>query len=125
MADDPLPDAHSGLPKPVERLLMRPYADSARGRIGASAALRALGVLVRKHPKAAFDMVTAGAAQAGRTGLTEIKGKLFGRKPAKTSDELPARLVQEARAQLAEELGEDELQKIRQMLDKEGHERER
>ena len=124
MPDDPLPDAHSGLPKPVERLLMRPYAGSARGRIGASATLRALGVLVRRHPKAAFDMLRAGAAQAGRIGLGEIKGKLFPRRAEDRTGEVPPELVEEARVQLAEQLGEDELRKIRKMLDEEAPERD-
>lgn len=119
MADDPLPDAHSGLPKPVERLLMRPYAGSATGRIGASATLRALGVLVRKHPKAAFDMLRAGAAQAGRTSFGEIKGKLFPRKAEDGAQEVARELVEETRLRLTEELGEDELRKIRKMLDEE------
>lgn len=124
MPDDPLPDAHSGLPRPVERLLMRPYAETAKGRIGASATLRALSVLVRKHPKAAFDMLRAGATQAGRTGLGEIKGKLFGRRAVKESSEVATELVEETREQLVEELGEDELRKIRKMLDAEMHGRE-
>ena len=72
-----LPDARSGLPKPIERTLVRPYSDTALHRVGVAAAVRALGVLVRKHPRAALDMAGAALLQAGRTGYAEVKGKLL------------------------------------------------
>ena len=71
-----LPDARSGLPKPIERTLVRPYADTALHRVGVAAAVRALGVLVRKHPRAAVNMFGAAIVQAGRTGFAEVKKKL-------------------------------------------------
>jgi hypothetical protein len=70
------PDARSHLPKPVERRLLRPYADSAVGRIASGGALRALSVLVRKHPKAALHVLASGAAAASRIGWGDLKQKL-------------------------------------------------
>lgn len=74
-----IPDARSGLPKSIERRLVAPYADSFLGRISAAASVRALGVLIRKHPKAALHMVGAGLAQAARTGWTETKRAIVDR----------------------------------------------
>ncbi|OHV83793.1 hypothetical protein [Rhizobium sp. LCM 4573] len=55
---------------------MKRYGNSAAGRIGAAATLRALGVLLRDHPRTAVEMAGAGLVEAGRVGLGEIKEKL-------------------------------------------------
>lgn len=98
-----LPDARSGLPKPLERRLLRAYADTALHRMGAAAVLRALGVLVRKHPGAAFDAARAAIAQAGRVGYGELKHALLGRRE-QPSPESPR-------------LGKRKLRRLRKMLD--------
>ena len=64
--------ARSGLPRPVERWLLRRHDDTALHRITATAVLRAAGVLLRRHPRAALDVVGAGAMQAGRAALSEV-----------------------------------------------------
>jgi hypothetical protein len=61
------------LPQPIERMVLRRYKGSAGSRLGAAVTLRALGVLLRDHPKAALDMAGAGLAQAGRSGFEEVK----------------------------------------------------
>lgn len=40
--------------------------------------MRALGVLIRNHPRTALDMLGSGLAQAGRVGIREIKNKIKG-----------------------------------------------
>ena len=55
---------------------MKRYGKSAAGRVGAAAVLRALGVLVRHHPRAAVSVAGAGLKEAGRAGIGEIKEKL-------------------------------------------------
>lgn len=75
------PDARSGLPKTVEHHLTdRP---TATGRIGTSALLRAMSVLVRQHPRAALHMFRAGVAQAARASAWEVRQRLSGRRAAK------------------------------------------
>jgi hypothetical protein len=76
---DKIPDAHSGLPKPIERRLVSPYSGTFLGRIGAAAVVRALGVLLRKHPRAALHIVGAGALQAAKATYTETKKTLLSR----------------------------------------------
>jgi hypothetical protein len=76
MRAGPTPEARSGLPRPIERRLMRHYGRTPAGRIRLAAALRALGVLVRHHPKAALEALGAGAVQAGRVGVQELTRKL-------------------------------------------------
>ena len=69
----------TGLPRPVERRLVRRYGKTATGRMTLAAAVKALSVLVRRHPKAALDMAAAAALKAGRVGvqgLTERLGRL-------------------------------------------------
>ena len=77
MDKDKIPDAHSGLPKPIERRLVSPYSETFLGRIGAAAVVRALGVLVRKHPRAALHIAGAGVLQAAKTSYAETKKALF------------------------------------------------
>jgi hypothetical protein len=56
-------------------MVMKRYGKSATGRIGTAAVLRALAVLIRRHPGAAFDMLGAGITEAGRSGVAELKDK--------------------------------------------------
>jgi hypothetical protein len=64
---------HSGLPRPIERMVLRRYKGSAGSRLGAAVTLRALGVLLRDHPKTALEIAGASLAQAGRSGFDEVK----------------------------------------------------
>ena len=73
-------------------------------------------MLVREHPKAAFGMLSAGVVQAGRTGFGEIKGKLFPKAANHGGGDLPPELVDTARRQLADKLGEREMGRIKKML---------
>ena len=91
-----LPDARSHLPRPVERRLLKPYAGSALGRVTSGSALRALSVLVRKHPKAALHVFASGTATAGRIGWSEVRHKLAS---------LTARILPSANAKTAENIG--------------------
>ena len=69
---EPIPRVRSGLPRPLERRLMRKYGRTTAGRMKMAAALRALAVLIRRHPRAALDMAGAGLVQAGRVGLQDL-----------------------------------------------------
>ncbi|GLS30964.1 hypothetical protein SAMN04488498_11440 [Mesorhizobium albiziae] len=60
----------------MERWLLRSHKDTALQRITSSAILRAFGVLLRHHPGAAFSMLGAGAAQAGRAAVSEVGSAL-------------------------------------------------
>jgi hypothetical protein len=71
-----VPDLDTGLPHALERRLARRYGRSAGGRMRLAAALRALVVLVRRHPQAALDMARAGMIQASRTGVRELTARL-------------------------------------------------
>ncbi|RCS24755.1 hypothetical protein DUT91_04625 [Phyllobacterium salinisoli] len=51
---------------------MKHAGDSALGRMKAAAKLRAIGVLVRKHPRALLAALSAGIWQAGRVGVQEL-----------------------------------------------------
>ena len=51
----------SDLPKRVERRLERHYGRTPGGRVKLAAALGALGILVRQHPKVLMGMIGAGA----------------------------------------------------------------
>jgi hypothetical protein len=69
----------TGLPRPVERRLMRRYGRSTAGRMGLAAAVKALTVLVKRHPRATLDAAAAAAVSASRVGvqgLTERLGRL-------------------------------------------------
>lgn len=113
----PPPQARSGLPGPLERRLLKPYCGSATGRVGASAVLRALSVLVRRHPRAALDALWAGAVQAGRTGLQEARHTLA--PPSQPADPpLPPGEREEARRELFERLGRRELRQLRKFVAK-------
>ncbi|WP_254027226.1 hypothetical protein [Mesorhizobium ventifaucium] len=69
------------MPKFVERRLLQPYSDTILHRVEGAAAVRALGVLIRKHPRTALDMLGSGLAQAGLVGIREIKNKIKGEHP--------------------------------------------
>jgi hypothetical protein len=79
-----VPDLDTGLPHALERRLIRRYGRSAGGRMRLAAAVRALVVLVRRHPRAALDMAGAGMVQASRTGVRELTARLgrYDRSPA-------------------------------------------
>ena len=81
-------DAIAHLPEALESRLLKPFAGSAGSRIGASAALKALKVLVRRHPEAALDMAGAAALQAGRAGVSEIR-KALGKTPRTPGSDRP------------------------------------
>jgi hypothetical protein len=69
----------TGLPRPVERRLMKRYGSGTARRMGLAAALKALTVLVKRHPRAALDAAAAAAISAGRVGvqgLTERVARL-------------------------------------------------
>lgn len=78
------PDARSGLPKAVEHRLTD--RQTATGRIGAAALLRAMNVLVRQHPRAALHMFGAGIAQAARASVWEIRQRLPGKRSVAAED---------------------------------------
>jgi hypothetical protein len=88
----------------------RRLARGPLGRVGLAAALQALGALVRRHPRAALDMLTSGAAAAGRVGAEELSARLrpaarpaVRRRPARLSAQERRRL----RAWLAEKAQRD------------------
>ncbi len=72
MAREPL----TGLPGPVERRLVNRYGRTAAGRVGLAAAVKALSVLIRRHPRAAVDMAAAAAVKAGRVGVQGLTDRL-------------------------------------------------
>jgi hypothetical protein len=61
------------LSRAIKARLLKRFGGTARSRIGASAGLRALSVLLKRHPDAALDMAGAAALDAGRSGLSELK----------------------------------------------------
>ena len=73
---DPVPEARSGLPRPLERRLMKRYGRHRRRADQAGRGAQGAGVLVRHHPRAALEMLGAGAIQAGRAGVQELTRKL-------------------------------------------------
>jgi hypothetical protein len=103
-----IPDAHSGLPKPIEQRLVSPYSDTFLGRVGAAAVVRALGVLVRKHPRAALHIAGAGALQAAKTSYAETKKAIFGRS-CETSAEQPRAMTK---------VDKKKLRQLRKLLEK-------
>jgi hypothetical protein len=68
--------ALTGLPGPVERRLLDRYGRTAPSRIALAAAVKALTVLLKRHPRAALDMAAAAAIQAGRVGVQGITERL-------------------------------------------------
>jgi hypothetical protein len=113
----PLPDARTHLPKPIERRLLKPYEETLSGRVAAAATLRALSVLFRKHPKAAFHALAAGAVQAGRTGATEARNKIASLWPRRRwENRLNADDVAEARQVLMSKLDKRKLRRLRRLL---------
>jgi len=87
----------TGLPRPVDRRLVRRYGKTATARMKLAAAAKALSVLLRRHPKAALDMAAAAAVAAGRVGVRGLTNRLArldrrdAHEPAPT--ELPRRLT--------------------------------
>jgi len=65
--------ARSGLLPALERRLMRRAGTKTGRRMKTAAVLRAVGVLLRRHPMVAAEMVGAGLAQAGRVGLADLR----------------------------------------------------
>ena len=55
---------------------MRKYGRTTAGRMKMAAALRALAVLIGRHPRAALDMAGAGLVQAGRVGVQDLTRRL-------------------------------------------------
>jgi hypothetical protein len=72
MAREPV----TGLPRPVERRLMKRYGRTTAGRMGLAAAVKALAVLVKRHPRAALDAAAAAAVSAGRVGVQGLAERL-------------------------------------------------
>jgi hypothetical protein len=68
-----LPETRSGIPHFLENRLVGNTGDSAFARMIAAGKLRAIGVLLRKHPGAVFDALSAGIWQAGRVGVEELR----------------------------------------------------
>ena len=66
----------TGLPRVVERRVLKRYGGTKARRVGIAATVKALSVLLRKHPRAALDMATAAALQASRAGVREMTGAL-------------------------------------------------
>ena len=98
----------SGLPKRVERRLERHYGRTPGGRVKLAAALGALGILVRQHPKVLMGMIGAGAIHAARAGVKELTsqvGRVEGEK------ELPA--LEGRRS-----LNREEARRFRKLLDR-------
>ena len=115
MPRDPIPHVHSGLPRPLERRLMRKYGRTTAGRMKMAAALRALAVLIGRHPRAALDMAGAGLVQAGRVGVQDLTRRL-------------SRFDRRAEAPEAEPrptLTRRELRRFRKMLDADAQRRRR
>jgi hypothetical protein len=99
-----------GGPGRLERALVRRYGRTPGSRIRLAAAVRALAVLVRRHPRAAADMAAAGAIQAARTGVRELHARLGAwERPA----EPPAAEAREARRPLTRR----ERRRFRRLLD--------
>jgi hypothetical protein len=67
-----VPHARTGLPRSLERRLLKPYADTLFGRIWSAGALRSISVLVRHHPRAALHVVGSGVLEAGKASLEEV-----------------------------------------------------
>ena len=66
----------TGLPRPVDRRLVRRYGKTATARMKLAAAAKALSVLLRRHPKAALDMAAAAAVAAGRVGVRGLTNRV-------------------------------------------------
>ena len=77
-----IPRAESGLPRPLERAVMRRYGKTTGSKMKTAGMLRALGVLLRRHPKAALDAAGAGVLQAGRVGVQDLTRRLSPFDPA-------------------------------------------
>ena len=100
------PDLDAGLPRALERRLARRYGQSAGRRVRLAAALRAIVVLVRRHPRAALDMAGAGIVQASRTSVRELAARL-------------GRYDRSAAARPRRPLTRRELRAFRRLLDRE------
>jgi hypothetical protein len=72
-----------------------------------AAGLRAVVVLVRRHPQAALDMAGAGMIQASRTGVRELTARLgrYDRSLAAPGRRLTKREVRQFRRLLDREAG--------------------
>jgi len=69
-------EALTGLPTPVERRLVARYGRTVPARITLAAAVKALSVLLKRHPRAALDMAAAAAVKAGRVGVHVLVERL-------------------------------------------------
>ena len=83
-----------GLPRPLERYLLRGHDRTLAQRMKSAAAVRAIGVLVRHHPGAVAEALGAGVVRAGRVGVSELRDSLERRErkalSAPEGDEPPA-----------------------------------
>ena len=69
-------EALTGLPGPVERRLIDGYGRTTSARIRLAATIKALSVLLKRHPGAALDMAAAAAVKAGRVGVHALVERL-------------------------------------------------
>jgi hypothetical protein len=113
----------SGLPRAIERRLLRRYARTPTGRITASAALRALGVLVRHHPGTALEMAGAGLVQAGRTGVQELTARVRSLERDDAAPEAAPEATPEPRERPEPALSRGDLRRIRKRLRQEAKRR--
>jgi hypothetical protein len=105
----------SGLPRALERRLARRYGRTAAGRVTASAALRAVRVLLRQPPRTAPEMAgVGGLVQAARSGVQELTAGVESLEPAEAEVPTPA---------AAPALSRDELRRFRRRLRQEAKRR--
>jgi len=69
-------EAITGLPRPLDRRLVKRYGQSTPARIKLAAGMKALSVLLRRHPGAALDMAAAAALKAGQLGVHAMVERL-------------------------------------------------
>ena len=77
----------AGRPGRIEGRLLSRYGRTTPARLGLAAVVKAVAVLVRRHPRAALDAAAAGLVHAGRVGVHDLTERLRG--PEKTGEEPP------------------------------------
>jgi hypothetical protein len=119
-ASPAIPEAHSGLPRGIERHLLAPYAEGWMRRALAAGMMRAFGRLLTRHPRVALDVTAAGAAQTTRVLWRDLREKTLSlmRFPApETAQPAHDRTEVEATAEdLSKRLGKREIRALRKML---------